>query len=196
MKDVNKTISNWLDELSEFNYPSNEQLPDIDLYMDQVITYIEKYLNLFSTSTLDKTITSSMINNYVKGKVVTAPKAKKYNKAQLSQINEIHALKQILTIAEIKQIFDTEHNDETTSNDYYNEFINLNKLKNEEVINETKTIMDDLETNDITGLTNLALNLAITANSYITISKRILFYLKKYEDIKQANKELEKAENK
>ncbi|UKI49383.1 MAG: DUF1836 domain-containing protein [Clostridium sp.] len=53
-----------------------KKLPDIDLYMDQVVTYLEKQLKILATSSLDKQITSSMINNYVKGEVISAPVSK------------------------------------------------------------------------------------------------------------------------
>ena len=80
MKDINKSLKFWLEELDKFELASYEKLPDIDLYMDQMITYLERQLNTFSLSSLDKQITSSMINNYVKGDCIPSPNAKKYNK--------------------------------------------------------------------------------------------------------------------
>ena len=65
MKDINNSLKIWLDDLNKYELTSYEKLPDIDLYMDQMITYLERNLNTFEISSLDKQITSSMINNYV-----------------------------------------------------------------------------------------------------------------------------------
>ncbi|MDE5545864.1 MAG: DUF1836 domain-containing protein, partial [Anaeroplasmataceae bacterium] len=73
MNSINDILGKWLDELSKFSYKDYKDLPDIDLYMDQVVTFLDKQLAIFQTSSLDKQITSSMINNYVKGEVVSAP---------------------------------------------------------------------------------------------------------------------------
>ena len=79
MNSINDILANWLEDLNQFSYKDYKDLPDIDLYMDQVVTFLDKQLSIFQTSSLDKQITSSMINNYVKGEVVSAPIAKKYN---------------------------------------------------------------------------------------------------------------------
>jgi hypothetical protein len=77
MKDINNSLKLWLEELEGFELTPYEKLPDIDLYMDQMITYLERQLRTFSLSTLDKQITSSMINNYVKGDCIPSPISKK-----------------------------------------------------------------------------------------------------------------------
>ena len=50
MNSVNKYLNSWLNELENFSYKKYEELPDIDLYMDQLITYLEKQLQIFQTS--------------------------------------------------------------------------------------------------------------------------------------------------
>ncbi|WP_288153450.1 DUF1836 domain-containing protein, partial [uncultured Sharpea sp.] len=55
-----------------------QELPDFDLYMDQVIGLIEKSLSFLKLNEDDKVVTSTMINNYVKAKLVTPPIKKKY----------------------------------------------------------------------------------------------------------------------
>ena len=62
MDSINKSLENWLNDLNNFSFKSFEQLPDLELYMDQVVTFLEKQLYIFQTSTLDKQITPSMIN--------------------------------------------------------------------------------------------------------------------------------------
>lgn len=81
-------------------------LPDIDLYMDQVLVLAEKFFGVFSDSN-EVGITSSMLNNYVKQKVVPSPDKKRYNKEHLARFLMICILKRVLSIAKIKQLFDS-----------------------------------------------------------------------------------------
>ena len=104
MNSIKKSLENWLNDLNNFSFKNYEELPDIDLYMDQVVTFLEKQLYIFQNNTLDKQITSSMINNYVKGEVLPSPISKKYNREHLALIEEICTLKQVLSIADVKQI--------------------------------------------------------------------------------------------
>ena len=59
------------------------ELPDLALYMDQVLTILEKQLCLIACGPEDKNLTSTMINNYVKHKVIPAPIKKKYGKSAI-----------------------------------------------------------------------------------------------------------------
>ena len=174
MENIKKTLENWLNELNHFSFKNYEELPDIELYMDQVVTYLEKQLQIFQTSSLDKQITSSMINNYVKGNVVSAPISKKYNKEHLAMIEEICTLKQVLTIAEVKQIISQRYNTVEKA-EVFNSFNAMNNEKIDAAISEAFKHLNDIDDNDKDQLINLALDFALTANCYINISKRILF---------------------
>lgn len=191
MKNINQTLTNWLQELEEFKLPTYEQFPDIDLYMDQVVNFLDRELSVLKTSSLDKVITPSMINNYVKGEVVDAPLAKKYNKKHLALINETCSLKQVLSIAEIKQILDSEYQTKSNS-DAYNEFKELSSIEFNNAINMCNQSLNDIEENDSAALTNLALKMAINANAYITVAKRILYYTRKYKEMNEIKEELQK----
>ena len=61
-----------------FHIPRWEQLPSIDLYMDQVVAFIDESLGDFFACTGTVSLTKSMVNNYVKAKIVDAPVNKKY----------------------------------------------------------------------------------------------------------------------
>lgn len=70
MSSVKDKLINWVAELESYNMPDWNDLPDIDLYMDQVITYLEKQLSVFSRNDDEKLITPAMINNYVKNEII------------------------------------------------------------------------------------------------------------------------------
>ena len=193
MDKIRTILTHWLDELDKFQFPDYEKLPDIELYMDQVMTYLQREMNVLQTSSLDKVITPSMVNNYVKGKVVSAPISKKYNKEHLAQINETCYLKQVLSIAEVKQILDLEYKNNNTY-DAYTKFKELSKEKYSDAIEFTKKELENIEETDVSSLLNLSLMLSSVANAYITIAKRILFYCKKYNDMKEIKEELKNKE--
>ena len=70
----------------EIHLPRWEELPNLDLYLDQVVTVMEEYLEFFVTDKEDKIITKTMINNYAKDRVISPVKGKKYTKEQIEDI--------------------------------------------------------------------------------------------------------------
>lgn len=93
----------FLDEQRISSLPRWDDLPEIELYMDQVITYLNKYVIYFSTDN-EAPLTSSMINNYVKHGIIPSPVKKKYNKIHLSRLLIICALKSVLSISHISEM--------------------------------------------------------------------------------------------
>ena len=86
----------------EFNIPRWEDLPEIELYSDQVLKYLEDYLEPFNTDKSENIITKTMINNYVKQGVIKPPIKKKYNKSHLAYLFVICLLKQVYSIGDVK----------------------------------------------------------------------------------------------
>ena len=84
-----------------------ESIPNIDLYMDQVITLFEEKLAHTKRNKEDKLLTKTMINNYAKDKLLMPAKKKKYTKEHIILMILLYEMKQILTIADIKDIFGT-----------------------------------------------------------------------------------------
>ena len=101
--EINEQIEEYYKILSEVHYPRWNELPDFDLYMDQVISLIERYLGFLQADPIDRVVTPNMINNYVKQKMIPKPNKKCYNKVHLAYLISIISLKQVLTISEIKQ---------------------------------------------------------------------------------------------
>ena len=90
-------------DANKFHIPKWNELPNIDLYMDQVLNYIEGCLNEYIKSE-EKIITKTMINNYVKQGILQPPINKKYGKIQIAELFIICILKQVYSISEIKQL--------------------------------------------------------------------------------------------
>ena len=105
-------IKKWEQLFGEYKIPSWDELPMLDLYMDQVIVLMNRYLKTFVIKGDDdaQLITPPMINNYVKLKIMPAPIKKKYSKIHLAYLIIICSLKQTLSMAIIQKIipFDLE----------------------------------------------------------------------------------------
>lgn len=101
---------NGLITLDNVNIPKWNELPNVDLYLDQVVTYINKTLSelVFLLPSNDKKenqlITKTMINNYVKNNLIEAPVKKKYSKTQCAKIFVICILKQVYSMNDIAKL--------------------------------------------------------------------------------------------
>lgn len=103
-------------------YPLWEELPEIELYLDQVLLYV----NQVTQSTLgpnDKGLTASMVNNYVKYGHVAKPIKKKYNAAQVARLIVITSLKTVFEISEIAKTLEILRTDAESQKSYYNDFV-------------------------------------------------------------------------
>ncbi|MGX7244228.1 DUF1836 domain-containing protein [Enterococcus quebecensis] len=103
MNEIKSSLRVWGEELVNVHLPRWHELPEIELYMDQVITLVERYLSPVIPKEKHTLLTSSMVNNYVKLGLIPAPKKKRYNQKHLAFLIAITMLKQVLTIPEIKQ---------------------------------------------------------------------------------------------
>lgn len=107
-----------VEDIKNYHCPLWQDLPDLELYMDQVISVLDKNLKVFMDEDKEKVITSTMINNYVKQKLVPPPVNKKYNKGHMASFFIITLLKQIMPIPEIKRAIDCVIKDSSPSESY------------------------------------------------------------------------------
>lgn len=97
-----ENINQLIEQLSLESNITLEDIPNIDLYMDQVIQLFESKFNSTKRDPDDKVLTKTMINNYAKGKLLIPIKNKKYSKEHLILISLIYQLKGALSINDIK----------------------------------------------------------------------------------------------
>lgn len=97
-----KNVKQIIEDLGLENQLTLEDIPQIDLYMDQVIQLFENYFAQSKRNEEEKILTKTMINNYAKGKLFIPIKNKKYTKDHLMLINLIYQLKGALSINDIK----------------------------------------------------------------------------------------------
>lgn len=112
------------EEIRAYRCPRWDELPDLELYMDQVMSVLDKNLKIFIGDDPAKSVTPTMINNYVKQKLVRAPKNKRYDRGHIANLYIITLLKQIMSLGEIKAAIAcvTEN---YSSKDAYNRFCEI-----------------------------------------------------------------------
>lgn len=94
-------LLNLIQEISCFKTINISEIPDIDLYMDQVTTFMEDKLEGFKRTEEDKILTKTMINNYTKNDIIPSPIKKKYSKEHMMLLILTYHMKQILSISDI-----------------------------------------------------------------------------------------------
>ncbi|ORO64690.1 DUF1836 domain-containing protein [Streptococcus oralis] len=106
---------------SNFSYPKWEDIPNIDLYLDQVLLYVNQVCAPISPDK-DKGLTASMVNNYVKHGYLTKPDKKKYQRRQIARLIAITTLKSVFSIQEIAQTLNTLQT-QASSDQLYDAFV-------------------------------------------------------------------------
>lgn len=95
-------IFDFLDSMTRIN-PSD--IPDIDLYMDQVTTFMDTHMATSKRNTEEKILTKTMINNYAKNNLLPPPEKKKYSKNHILLLVFIYYFKNVLSFKDIEQLF-------------------------------------------------------------------------------------------
>lgn len=140
---MGKTLDNFektIKELEDFNLPEYKELPDIALYMEQVVGYIKECLEQFSNKE-DSIITPFMVNNYVKAKIINPPKDKKYNRDHIGYLIAISMLKSVVSMRDIAVFIDLDHKSDlyTDKQNLYSFFKSIENESLKNVIHKVKT---------------------------------------------------------
>ncbi|WP_394191412.1 DUF1836 domain-containing protein [Paenisporosarcina quisquiliarum] len=178
-----ENINDLLEKISLEKSVSLEEMPEIDLYMDQVIQLFDQKYKETKRNEDEKILTKTMINNYAKGKLFIPIKNKKYSKKHLILISLIYQLKGALSITDIKSTLQI-INDKITSDDinldaFYTSLLTLQKTNAENVSEsiplrhqEVKRVID-AEDEKLEQIMLIA-SLVNISNSYRKIAERLI----------------------
>lgn len=210
MKDEElKVLQDYLDKAASFELPSYDRLPTVALYMEQVVSYVNSVLDSLSTS--DKQmLTSFMVNNYVKAKIIKEPDRKKYNVDHLGYLLAISLLKNVLSMGDISLLIGMDDDVSVDKSTLYRFFRTMSSDIFKDVAGRTKTRIDGYyETynktkeeneekanqifDDSVGL--IALRMSIQAAVYQLTSQALLRYLQQSRgSVSSKKKEKDRAE--
>lgn len=102
--DTSDMLKSIFDTFSGLDYIRPEDIPNIDLYMDQVTTFMEEHLKKPRRHPGDKILTKTMINNYAKNDLLPPPTKKKYSREHMLVLIFIYYFKNLLSITDIQAL--------------------------------------------------------------------------------------------
>lgn len=148
-----------------------KELPDINLYKDQVVFYLKRQLVGFEESQL----TPAMISNYVKDKLIPKAEGKKYNRKHLALLSKISYLKQVLAVKEIDFLI-KEEGDGKSEEESYDSFVS----------SLDKAFLDAASKIDIDSgrkeMVDMAFEFAIESYTSKFICEKLISMVKDYDD--------------
>lgn len=135
---------NKIEKLLDYNVIDEKDIPSIPLYMDQLTYLLDENLSKLNRHDGEKTLTKTMINNYVKGKVLEAPLKKKYTKEQIMKLTMIYQMKNVLQISDLKVFFDNITESDESIDKYYEYY----RKEHERVSNELEKFKSLVKSNN------------------------------------------------
>ena len=133
MQDASERLEQVMNEVLSDKDIALEQIPDLDLYMDQVITMLDQGLAKNKRTEGEKLITKTMINNYSKEGLVKQGNGKKYSKEHILKVLFIYQLKQSLSIQDIKKLFSACLSEEVDIPELYQEYLQIKQDQKKEL---------------------------------------------------------------
>lgn len=140
--DIHEFLKEVLEKLQTMDYVKPESLPNIDLYMDQVTTFMNTQLASTKRHEEDKILTKTMINNYAKNNLLPPPDKKKYSKDHILTLLFIYYFKSILSISDIQSILNPitdkyfGNDSDLSLQDIYNEVFGLEHEEVQHILKE------------------------------------------------------------
>ena len=132
MKTNEERLQDLFAYLDRQTHVQPEEIPNIDLYMDQVTTFMEEHLKNTRRYEEDKVLTKTMINNYAKNNLLPPPVKKKYSKEHMLMLIFIYYFKSLLSFRDIEELFKpitakhfTGHGSSLSLEDIYREVFTL-----------------------------------------------------------------------
>lgn len=172
----NEVFNQILDNVDQQSDLKAEDIPSLDLYMDQIMTLFDVHLSDNKRYDTDKLLTKTMINNYSKEGLLKPIKGKKYSKEHILQMLFIYSLKNTISIQEIKKILQPYHDEEDKIEPIYNQFLELKEELSHFVIKSTKQLIETKEMNldNRDHLTILLLLLCSLSTEFKMIAEKTL----------------------
>ena len=174
---ISSKLVRWEKFIESYHLPTWNELPSLELYMDQVIILLSQYLGFIPLGDNDeKLITASIINNYVRMKVVPPPVKKKYSRIHIAYLIMICVLKQSLNIAEVQKIIPCDLSEEEVAAVYTDfadkhsyvagDFVKLIRTSAADILDPTNT--------DSNTVDRFVIETALTANYFKILTQKII----------------------
>ncbi len=106
MKIEKEELKKQIRDLIRRGYLQPSEVPNIDLYIEQVIQLLDRYLSSYKRTDEEKTLTKTMVNNYTKNGLLPPPEKKRYNRDHIILLLLVYYMKSVLSISDIQALVD------------------------------------------------------------------------------------------
>jgi len=206
MEEGFKELSNYIKEIENFKLPDYKDIPQIPLYMEQVIGYISEVLSPISNGD-EQPLTPFMVNNYVKAKMITPPTKKKYNTNHIGYLLSISLLKNVVSMKDLATIIELDKSFTSDKEKLYDYFKDMHDEVIKNQAHRVKARLDAIERSskrgrkgksnqneDTLNLAYIALRLYIESETSKMIADTIMDKLSSIYLSEQALKETKKEQ--
>ena len=176
-KQVADRLCYWREFMQSFHLPTWEELPDLELYMDQVVSLVIRYVNLQPHSALkDSILTASAVNNYVRLKLIPPPVKKRYSRIHLAYLIVICCLKGSMSLSSIQQMFPMNLSEEEVQQIYTNFVLRYRTayLRCVEQLEQLSEPVLDPVNQETSQVESLVLTTAVAATLYKLVTDKLL----------------------
>lgn len=178
---VASKLRRWEKYLRDFRLPLWDEIPDLGLYMDQILVLLTQYLDYLPPEIKEeKVITASTVNNYVRIKAMPEPVKKKYYRIHIAYLIMICTLKQSLSISTLQKLIPVGLS-ESEVKDVYSSYVAKHRATAHYFIEEVKAaatpILRDPELKDATGVTTDLISAAAIAGGFARLMSEKLLLL-------------------
>ena len=167
----------WEHYLNNYKLPAWKELPDIGLYMDQVIALLGQYLDFIPIEdSKDKPVTPTTINNYVRLKVMPAPEKRKYYRVHIAFLIMIFTLKQGISINGLQQLLPSTADEEEVRIFYTSYIARLQEVGNFYTAQTRAAVQDilDPETSDEGAIENVIIKSILQSGFSRIMAEKLL----------------------
>ncbi len=174
-----------------------EEIPAIDLYLDQIISLVTDKRMEGSAHYRDRELTKTMINNYSKDGLIAPIKGKKYSKEHIIQMLLVYDLKNTLSIGEIKRILQNVYGSDAFRDggleDVYRRYLAIKEFERQEAFSLLETYLEraDLDPDDDADFLTLLLGMA-SVSAYLKSCVQVLLKAR-YPDLDEEKTREEQA---
>ena len=176
-------LQEWLTSLSGTQLTEWDRLTDIGLYMDQILTLMDRQLAFYRRSDEDRLLTPAMVNNYTKDGLLPRATDKKYTQGHLALLSILCSLKPVLSISDLSVLSQNVHL-QKEDKDIYQYFLRVQTAALENSRTDLAPLLLDLKKTDFPPktvedsyrqeLALMALRMAVEARVRIMMTQKIL----------------------
>lgn len=162
-------------EMADAPQISQGEIPDLEIYMDQLTTYLDKRLGFYNREAGGAFVTRSMVNNYSKAGLLPPPVSKRYSRVHIMLLSLVCQLKRLFTIQDLGRLLDPVAGQEGEAESLYSRFLTAQREAFAQTPQMAGRLLDSLEEKDeARAKAALVTQLAVRAQRDLLLAERIL----------------------